>query len=240
MSKRRLRLNVMILLTFLLGLIIAFQIKGVSASNGLVKVKSISELEKQIEQEQTEIGNLSKLMIQKQVELHKYSRELEQSGSIVELMEREKQKKMMFAGLSPLKGKGVSIHISDSQQELQEGEDPNSKIVHDQDILHILNDLKIGGAEALSINGQRISSISEVKCNGPTITINERTYGQPFIIAAIGNQEDLIEVIKDPESYVHLLKTVYGIQIEVSAHEDLVLPGYVRPIELKYMKGAKK
>lgn len=240
MLRKKFRLNGLILLTFLLGVIIAFQVRNVSSNSGTVKFKSINELKTQIEVEKTEIGNLSQLVFQKNMELDNYNRELEATGSIVTSMEEEKRKRMLLAGVSSVKGNGISIKLSDSKKELKEGENPNDKIVHDQDILHILNDLRINGAEAIAINSQRISSLSEVKCNGPTITINERTYGQPFIIKAIGNQENLSQAIKDPESYSYLLKTVYGLEIEVSTHENMVIPGYSGAINLIYMKEANK
>lgn len=239
MHRKNIRVNVVMVLCFLLGLIIAFQVKTVSKSNGTIKFKSINELKKQIELEKTEIDNHNQMILQKRLEFYNYNKELEETGSIVETLENEKKKKMMVSGILPVSGEGILIRVSDSKKELKEGENPNDKIVHDQDILHILNDLRISGAEAISISGERVSMLSEIKCNGPTITINDRTYGQPFLIGAIGNQEDLMNAIKDPESYSYLLRTVYGLEIEASSISYLVIPGYRRTIELNYMKEAK-
>lgn len=239
MYRKNIKMNAMVLLSFLLGVIIAFQVRTVSQSSGVIKFKSINELKKQIESEEAEIENRSKLIIQKKLELYNYKKELEDTGSILASLEKERNQKMMVSGVLPVSGPGIVIRVSDSKKELKEGENPNDKIVHDQDVLHILNDLRISGAEAISISGQRISILSEIKCNGPTITINDRTYGQPFIVSVIGDQEDLMNAIKDPESYSYLLKTVYGLEIEAEIKENIVIPGYQKNIELKYMKEAK-
>lgn len=238
MTAKKPQINMILLLTFLMGIVIALQIRTVSKSGGIIKFKSINELKKQVELEREANENLSQLLHEKKTELYHYTEELENTGSILELMEQEKKKRMTICAVTPLRGEGIVLRVSDSEDELKEGENPNDKIVHDQDVLHILNDLKIVGAEALSINGQRVSSLSEIKCAGPTITINEKTYGQPFMIYAIGPKEDLMDAIVDPESYTYLLRTVYGLEIEASVHDDLYVPGYGKYIELKYMKEA--
>lgn len=238
MGRKHLKFNAIVLMFFVIGAVIAMQIRIVSRRGGIVRFKSLNELKKQIELETEATDNLKQLVHEKRTELYHYTQELEDTGSILELMEKEKKKRMMICGVTPLRGEGVIIRVSDSKKELKEGENPNEKIVHDQDVLHILNDLKIIGAEALSINGQRVSSLSEIKCNGPTITINERTHGQPFMIYAIGPKEELMDAIADPESYTYLLRTVYGLEIEASAHGEILIPGYGKNIELKYMKEA--
>lgn len=86
-----------------------------------------------------------------------------------------------------------------------------------------INDLRKSGAEAISINGERVLPLSEIKCSGATITINSTMYGQPFIIKAIGNGDSLMASILSPQSYVNLLRESYGIFVEAKEDDKVVI-----------------
>lgn len=143
-------------MTFLLGIILVLQIKSVSSTHGLVTLKSIQEIEKQIEVEKNEIINLNNLIKQKEDEYKRYEDELDNSGSIVPVLQEQKLMMADISGNTDIKGRGIVVEIRDSDREIKDGENPNNIIVHDQDVLHIINDLKLAGAEALSVNGQRL------------------------------------------------------------------------------------
>ena len=98
-----------------------------------------------------------------------------------------------------------------------------------------VNDLKTAGAEAVSVNEQRIMSISEIQCAGATITVNNHTYGQPFVIKAIGDPDMLGAAIKSPESYASLLKDVYGLGLEVEVYENVKISKFNSDINWKYL-----
>ena len=71
---------------------------------------------------------------------------------------------MMKAALTNVKGTGVSVLIEDSLKPIQSGENPNLYVIHDEDILRIVNELRAGGAEAIAINDQRLIGTSEIRC----------------------------------------------------------------------------
>ena len=66
-------------------------------------------------------------------------------------------------------------------------QNPNDYIVHESHIFRVVNELRISGAQGIAINGQRITSNSYIKCTGPVITIDGRTFPAPFVIEAIGD-----------------------------------------------------
>ena len=98
---------------------------------------------------------------------------------------------MMKAALTNVKGTGVSVLIEDSLKPIQSGENPNLYVIHDEDILRIVNELRAGGAEAIAINDQRLIGTSEIRCSGPTITVNGKVFGAPFTVKAIGDPKTL-------------------------------------------------
>ena len=85
--------------------------------------------------------------------LLKQIEELKQSGASSNVKADEQL--MMKAALTNVKGTGVSVLIEDSLKPIQSGENPNLYVIHDEDILRIVNELRAGGAEAIAINDQR-------------------------------------------------------------------------------------
>lgn len=97
----------------------------------------------------------------------------------------------LLLGLSSGSGEGVKITLQDGNYN-PKSTNPNDYIVHESHIFKVLNELKIAGAEALAINGQRLKPNSYISCNGPVITIDGQQYPAPFVIEAVGEQESLI------------------------------------------------
>ena len=97
----------------------------------------------------------------------------------------------LLLGLSAGVGEGIKITLQDGDYN-PKLTNPNEYIVHESHIFKVLNELKIAGAEALSINGQRLKMNSYISCNGPVITIDGQQYPAPFVIEAIGNQDALV------------------------------------------------
>lgn len=78
----------------------------------------------------------------------------------------------------------------------------------------------------MSVNGQRIVANSEIKCSGATITINGITYGQPFIIKAIGDQKQLEASVLSPDSYGDILKQLYHINLNTEKKDSIEIGAF--------------
>ncbi|SNS24394.1 Uncharacterized conserved protein YlxW, UPF0749 family [Anaerovirgula multivorans] len=224
------------LMFFILGFTIVLQFRNDLEGYSFVSVKTLNDTQGSISKEKEEISNIKQLIISKEEKLQEYQRALEEEGSIKEVLINEIDTMKLVSGFVDVEGPGIIIKLSDSERELYEGEDPNDLIVHDGDVLTILNDLKIAGAEVISINGQRLLNTSEIKCTGPTITINNYTYGQPFIFKAIGNPETLDAAIKAPGSYGWKLKEVYDLVVESYTSDRVRISKYQGDTALKHIK----
>ncbi len=234
--KTQLNKIVIIPLFIILGFFIAFQLKNVEGDYSFVTLNTIADLKNMVRREQEEVSNIKELIVSNKNKLIEYEKAIQEGGSIKDVLEKENQLLKTIGGFTDLEGPGVIIKLSDSERELYEWEDPNNLVIHDLDVLRVVNALKIAGAEALSINGQRIMSTSEIKCAGATITINNYTYGQPFIIKAIGNPDTLGAAVKSPDSYVTLLKDVYNLGVEVEVYDHVRISKYHNNIMWKYLK----
>lgn len=105
------------------------------------------------------------------------------------------EKLRLQLGLIPVEGEGIKVTLKDNVYD-PNSTNPNDYIVHESHVLSVINELKISGAEAISINGQRLKSNSYIKCNGPVITIDGHQFPAPFVIEAIGNSETLLSSLK--------------------------------------------
>lgn len=107
-------------------------------------------------------------------------------------------------------------------------------LVHDQYLREIVDDLRIAGAEAISVNGTRIiTGITEIICNGPTVRINGIQQAQPYIIRAIGDRYKLAAMLQDTESLTHALKR-RGFAMEVNTRVQLTIDKLQKPAQFKY------
>ena len=92
-------------------------------------------------------------------------------------------------------GSGIRITLKDGDYDPM-SINPNDYIVHESHIFKVLNELKISGAQAITINGQRLLANSYIKCNGPVITIDGKQFPAPFIIEAVGKPQVLTQALK--------------------------------------------
>lgn len=216
-----------VLAAFILGILIAIYIKTLDPSKVYITLEQRREIESDIEYAKDEIKKLKDLKVEFENKLNEYKEVADDSSKDTnEVMEEELDYLKKISGYSKVIGSGVIVTVQDSEKELEKGQNPNDLIVHDIDILRILNDLKKSGAEAISINGERAIPTSKVKCSGATITVNDTTYGQPFVIRAIGDVDVLKAAMISPESYTNLLTEGYGIYVDVQESNDIIINSY--------------
>ncbi len=101
----------------------------------------------------------------------------------------------------------------------------SKSIVHDADLLEIVNALNEAGSEAISINEQRIVNTTSIICSGNVIQINGEKVGSPFVIKAIGLTEKLNGALTMPNGYLDLMKKE-GVQVNVEKLNNMVIPKY--------------
>ena len=136
-------------------------------------------------------------------------------------------------GLTELTGEGIVVTVADSEKTNINDENLSSKIVHNTDIIELINELKNSGAEAIAVNGQRIISTTSINCVGSVITINGEKVNSPFVISAIGNKESLNGITR-PGSYIGLMEED-GIQVKVEKSTEVKIQKYNKILNAKYM-----
>lgn len=140
-------------------------------------------------------------------------------------------------GLTEVNGPGVTVTLTDSKKDISSSLNPSDLVVHDLDVLSVINELKNAGAEAISINDQRLTPNSGIICGGNIIDINGEKVGAPFIIKAIGLPEQLA-ALNRPGGYLATLKE-YNIGVEFKKSNNITIPKYTGTITYKYAKTSK-
>lgn len=174
-------------------------------------------------------------------ELAKAEQELEearqastQNNTDLEQKEQEIQQGNKILGLAEVTGQGVTITLTDSKRDISSTLDPSSLVVHDIDVLSVINELKNAGAEAISINDQRVVPSTGIICGGNIIDINGEKVGAPFVIKAIGLPEQLA-ALERPYGYLDTLES-YGIGAELKKSDSITIPKYTGTLTYNYAK----
>lgn len=221
------------------GFFLAFQLKVQSANNPLTNplsqkntnlVTIITDLEEEIKLQEDQIEKIRNELGELESEQVK--------GSVKELQEELKQNKIA-AGITPVSGKGIQIILEDNKEglRLSPNDDPNKYIIHYENILNIVMELKKARAEAVSINDQRLITTSEIRCVGNVILVNTSRIAPPFKIRAIGNPQLLLN--EDMNRELEILKS-FNFPLTVSEEEEVIIPGYKGDLQFYHTQSVKE
>lgn len=138
---------------------------------------------------------------------------------------KEKLKKYrIMLGLSDVYGEGVIVTVSDNDKVELSNSFSNlfisDSIVHDGNLVAIVNELKAAGAEAISINDKRITDTTCITCAGNVIQVNGEKVGSPFVIKAIGDKDLLYGEMSKKQGTLYKLK-MYGVITNISKEDEI-------------------
>ncbi len=142
----------------------------------------------------------------------------------------------LLAGLTPVQGPGIIVTLRDSKKlalHMPTGFAPPN-IIHDTDIAAVVNELQAAGAEAISINGQRLVATSAVRCVGPDVMVNFMPLAAPFVIKAIGSPATLLAKVNLPGGITTQIRTYDPAMLSVQTAETLTLPAYGRTMRPQF------
>lgn len=125
-----------------------------------------------------------------------------------------------------LEGPGLVVTVSESAA-AREAEEGTSAVVHAEDLLKIVNELRTGGGEAVALNGHRITELSEIVTAGQHVVVNQTPVRAPYVIQAIGPAEEMKTTLGLRGGVVEYLQ-FYGISVETRARPLVRVPPFSR------------
>lgn len=149
------------------------------------------------------------------------------------------------AGLTAVTGPGVTVTLSDAPDSLVKStnHNPNLLVVHQQDVQAVVNALWRGGAQAITIQGQRIISTTGIKCSGSLIQLQGVPYPEPFVIRAVGDIRQLTASL-DEDRYVTLYRQqaadpTIDIGWRLTSASLIKAPAYDGVVDLSYARPSR-
>lgn len=202
-----------------------------------VSPKAITDYKTSISAEKKNIEQLDLLIGDAEKKLKDYQAlsDRVQASDLEKKMTEELNYYKAAAGAVDMEGEGVVVTVDDGTATLKPGDDPNTQLIHDSDLLMLVNELNASGAEVISIKGQRMGNCSSVACAGYTVQINGQKFARPFEITAIGDSKRMAAALIGPGGYGSLLRD-YGLRCDVQVKDKVVISAYPDDQTFTYMK----
>ncbi len=151
----------------------------------------------------------------------------EKKANLADINDALNQEKVT-AGLVVLAGPGVIATYRDSTSAIAPNDDAANYILHDYDLRDVINTLWASGAEAVSINGERIMANTQLYCVGATVICNATRLSPPFVISAIGNSDQMEAALHSSPQVQPLNQRalIYDIGIEIRKEDKVSVAAY--------------
>ncbi|WP_019075737.1 DUF881 domain-containing protein [Streptomyces hokutonensis] len=140
----------------------------------------------------------------------------------------------MLSGATAVHGPGVKLVVDDAKEASSGGgDDPRETAdfsdtgrVRDRDMQRVVNGLWAAGAEAVSVNGQRLTALSAIRAAGDAILVDNRPLVPPYTVLAVGDGKRLSTRFQNGADglYLNALEDNYGIRATIAVESDLRLP----------------
>lgn len=177
----------------------------------------------------SELSNLKEKYNDYHGKLGKYEDTLKNEKEIREELEKEIFQNKLQLGTIAVQGPGLRIVLNDADKELFQGgtyEENQRRLIHNTDLIQVINDLKNAGAEAIALNGQRITNLSDVYCDGPLMGVNNGVkLVAPFYIDVIGDKASIKEYMLKNDNYLQIL-IFRKIYVDIQEKDEVIIPAY--------------
>ena len=209
MSRRVAQALILTAAGLVLGLLVSLQLKNVIAAGGSVSLIRIRELNERIDALEQDNAALEREIVALHSEAFERERAAQAASEQTDALMGALEALRAEAGLTPLSGPGVTVTIR--QRTTAGGE--ALQYVSDTDLLNIVNELWAAGAEAVTVNNQRLGAASEIRRAGAYISINGYATAAPFTITALGDEKALSSALNLYGGVVDMLSDAYDIEI---------------------------
>ena len=220
--------------TIIIGILIAMNLN----LSGKMRFLDLEQYQKAYNERtkiQSQISDLSEQYRELREKIEGYQEFNKDIDEVVAKMEEELHSNEMALGLTAVKGDGIKITLDDSSEVKVGGKYTNSMLIHNTDVIKVINDLRNAGAEAIMVNNQRVVFDSSAICVGATIEVNDIKIINPFYITAIGNQNVLEKFLESQDNHVKTLIS-RKCTVNVELVYDVEIPAYTGKMDNNYAK----
>ena len=187
------------------------------------------ELQDMLSSFKTKYEEVETKFIETQEKIQEYQQKLDSNEQASELLEKELKQTNLLVGKTNVVGEGVIVTLSDNE----------NKSIEATDLRYLINELKLAGAEAISINEQRILNMTEIVDVNPYILINDERIVSPYVVKAIGNQTYLSSALSLKNSGFIDSYNKNGKTVEMKQEKNINIQAYnskKNQLQLRYAK----
>lgn len=215
-----------------LGLMVSIQFRTIKQGVGQVSEYRARELAAQLKKVREENAKLLNVKNEYEARIKEFENTASQGSVSAKMLKADLDRARILAGIEDVEGQGITVNVDD----LKFGEKTNYPLISYSMLLELLNELNAAGAEAVSINEQRIISTTEIRqVGGIHININTIPYAPPFTFKAIGDPKTLEAALRLREGIVERFEAS-GIAVTITQEQLVKIPKYNGVIERKYTK----
>lgn len=217
---------------FFLSMMLAAQIKAISNTTEVAQGKREAQLVDELTTLQRNYDSLKQKYDDNNKIVETYKNNASDNSTLIASMQKELEQQTILSGNADLKGQGIVVTLTDGNKVVENSSRTDS-LVHDSDVLTVVNELKAAGAEAISVNDQRIIAMTAIRCVGPVIQVNYQKVAAPFVIKAIGDAQYLESALTIKNGVSDLLTQGYGIGVDISRQSNIIVKKYDGAIDFK-------
>ena len=223
------------LVCIVLGVMLSIQFKTVNTGIGPVSENRARELASQLKKVKDERDNLLNIKSDLDNKIREYENQASTGSVSARMLKIELDNARIIAGLEDVEGPGIIITLDD----LMFGETVGFPLISHDRMLLLVNELNAAGAEAISINDQRLISSTEIRQAGTHVNINTVEFAPPFIFKAIGDPKTLEGAIMMRGGIIEDIQSS-EIAVTVTPEENIKILKYNGVIERKFSKVIKE
>ena len=208
----------MMTICMLLGIMLALQYKSVDYNQSMASLenKRLEELKEDVIKLQNQKNELQERYLKLEEENQTFARVKAGDSEAVQQLKNNLLKARIFAGLETVRGAGIIVTLD------------NNEFIHvaDYDIMNVVNELRASGAQAISVNDERIVAMTEIREAGQYIVINGKQFRAPFVIKAIADPDNLERALSMIDGVVDNLEDD-GLNVSIKKSDELIIYKFV-------------
>ncbi len=225
------------LASMILGIIMTLQFRT-QAQAGFPMFSQRSDMIKMVHELEAQRDKMERDLADKKKSLEEFERSAGSSEDVLKAMRNQLEVMRTEAGYTEVAGPGIVVEMADSPKRPSPKDDPFYFIVHDVDLSTLVNELWASGAEAISINDQRIVTTTSIRCVGPTVLINSVRMASPYKVNAIGPAKDMDGALRTPGGFMDYMAPALqqGVKVKISRFDSIEVPSFKGSMIQRYAK----
>jgi uncharacterized protein YlxW (UPF0749 family) len=215
--------------TVAIGLLLAMALLQVQDTQSVVSAERENLIER-IREEDANAERLDAQVVALEAEVDELQARRLENSAIGQDLRSTLESQQGVAGTIPVEGPGVRVVVDNADE--TEGVDPALAKVLDLDLQQVVNGLWAAGAEAVSINGQRLTSLTAIRQADNVIKVNFRPLSPPYTVTAVGDPRTLASRFSEGPGgqWMRAASTSPGLKYSVTSEDSVTIPGRSAPL----------